>query len=189
MKINIHLTKANKRLLKKISKTVIPHVKSIRFKNKLAVLSGKGLFSKKIKIPIDKFILLFLTEKINKYSSLYEMGEMFPIFEDINDAVIYFSDFNEDIINHLYNRFIDVTLFEELSSNFEKEPVSIKSQTIDVIESKETRKLFTKAVNSYKRIIEEVILRSESPLKIVHLSKEALGRAPPIQYTVLKLVS
>jgi hypothetical protein len=189
MQINIHLNKTNKRLLKKISKTVIPHIKSIRFKKKLVVLSGRGLFSKKVKIPVVEFILLYLTDKINSYSTIYEMGQIFPVFQNIDEAIVYFSEFNEDVIQHIYNNYFEITLFEDMSYNFEEEPVCIKPVKIEIVESRETKKLFTNTVNNYKRIIEEVILRSELPLKIVHLSKEALGRAPPTQYTVLKLVS
>ena len=177
MQIKIHLSKKNKYLLKKMVLDIFPEIKRIKFKGDIVIVR-KGLLKRSIKIELVKFILNDIPSQLNELSSHLGQGEVYPTFLSRSESLSYFSNC-EDIVKELYSQYSDIKLSDVIEDDFiEIEESSITKRVI--IESEKTKQLFLNNVENYKRRIDEVIPRSISESKVIHISRNQASRAPPV---------
>lgn len=184
MKVDINLSKSNRKALIFICLRLFSNFKKIKISKRTVIFKRRWYSLHTGSAQIVNVVLLQIPQAINE---LYEKHELDPIFEEIGDlhqAVGYFRELlnGEDIIQYLKYQIDNLDMSVALNENYSAVPIlSEREEVVERGESKATSKIFEEALQYFDDIITSVIYDIKRAPRVVYMNTGQSCNSPPIR--------
>jgi len=184
VKIDINLSKANRKALKFMCLRLFSDFKKIKISKRTVTLKKRWYSMHKNHVQVVNLILLQIPQAINELYYSRELEMPFETTMDLANAVGYFEELleGEDIIQYLKYQIDDLDMSYALNRDYSAIPIlSEEEKVVERGESYTTRKIFNDAVQYFNETIASVIEEIKSAPRVVYINTEQSRKMPPIR--------
>jgi len=184
VKVDIHLTKRNRRTLLKLCRRVFVNYEKIIISKRTITLKRKWYSLDKTRMQVVDLVLLHLPHAINNLYKEYELGSPFDYGDSLGAAVEYFGvkSVGGDLIQFLQSHVDTLDMTVALNEGYSADPILLETlEEPCVIESHATKKAFSDSIVHFYNLMTDVITKIQPKLEVVYTNTESSCNSPPIR--------
>jgi len=183
VKIDIHLTRRNKAILKKLCKDLFPYFAYVKVRKSGVVFKRKWYSLRKSSSHVAELVLLELPNIINSYYQENGLNPVFPKFGNMYSAIDHIKPLlgDNDIITYLDSTYSNVAFSLSLITDYDPEPTTREIEDIVIEQSKMIEEVFAESLDFYVKKVITIVEQYLQKVRTLYFQADLSCHSPPIR--------